>query len=465
MSPFLSMTSARRVAGTTALALLTLAACGEVDRALAVTDPDIINPEDTQSPAAAAALRLGAIVRHNQATSGGESFWLLGGLMADEYRSGDTFVQRDQTDQRAVETNNGNVNTAFRAAHRARVAAQLAARALQEFEGEPWQIAEMYVLQAFHENQLTEHMCSGIPWSTINEEGVEVEAPASTAIEGYERALAHADSALALNTEGGDDSTRVANAAKVVKGRILLNLDRPADAAAAVAGVPTGFEIVNEHSETAQTNQMYALGPSAARWTVSLGEGTNGLNFGIGDPRVPVCKGTATATRHAPTNSLTGIAPCPTRSDYADRPFDAATPVALVSQQIWPDPGSPAAWVSGTEARLIEAEAQLAAGDASGALGTLNTLRATVTGLAPLTSVNLDTVFRERAFWLFSTGHRLGDLRRLVRNYGRTAESVFPTGEWYLGAPYGTDVNFPIPQSEDNNQQAPNASACIDRNA
>ena len=151
MNAYFNASRLRRAAGVASLALLPLAGCSTVDESLAVVDPDIINPEDTQSPAAAAALRLGAFTRHNQATSGGESFWLLGGLMADEYRSGDTFVQRDQTDQRAVETNNGNVNTAFRAAHRARVAAQIAARALQTNEADAWQIAEMNMLQVLQE--------------------------------------------------------------------------------------------------------------------------------------------------------------------------------------------------------------------------------------------------------------------------------------------------------------------------
>lgn len=465
MNAYFNAPRLRRVVGAASVGLLLpIVGCGEVDRSLAVVDPDIINPEDTQSPAAAGALRLGAIVRHNQATSGGESFWLLGGLMADEYRSGDTFVQRDQTDQRTVESNNGNVNTAFRAAQRARVAAVLAARALQANEVDAWQVAEMYVLVAYHENQLTEHMCSGIPWSTIDSTGTEVYAAPSTSVEGYERALAHADSALMLNTAGGDDSVRVANAAAVIKGRILLNLNRYPEAAAAVANVPTDFVIVNEHSETAQSNQMYALNASAGRWTVSGGEGTNGLNFANNDPRVPVCKGRASATAHAPTASFTDVAACAARGDYAVRTFDAATPAPFIIQQIWPESGTSAAWVSGIEARLIEAEAQIAAGNAAGALLTLNTLRANVPGLAPLVVADVDALFRERAFWLFSTGHRLGDLRRLVRQYNRPSETVFPTGAWYLGAPYGTDVNFPIPQSEENNPEE-GAGLCIDRSA
>jgi hypothetical protein len=71
-----------------------------------------------------------------------------------------------------------------------------------------------------------------------------------------------------------------------------------------------------------------------------------------------------------------------------------------------------------------------------------------------------DLMFRERAFWLFATGHRLGDLRRFVRQYGRGAETVFPTGLHFKGSNYGPDVNIPVPFNERNN---PNFTGCIDR--
>lgn len=74
--------------------------------------------------------------------------------------------------------------------------------------------------------------------------------------------------------------------------------------------------------------------------------------------------------------------------------------------------------------------------------------------------VNL--LFRERAFWTFGTGHRHGDLGRLIRQYNRSANSVFPTGNWFNGGPYGSDINFPIPFEETNN---PNFTTCTDRNA
>jgi hypothetical protein len=126
---------------------------------------------------------------------------------------------------------------------------------------------------------------------------------------------------------------------------------------------------------------------------------------------------------------------------------------------------------SGVEARLIEAEAALRNGDPSW-LARLNALRTTCTdattcpveapagsggvaGLAPLTDpvdpdARVDLLFRERAFWLFSTGTRLGDLRRLIRQYDRSANTVFPTGQYAGGViaslpVYMNDVSLTLP--------------------
>jgi hypothetical protein len=90
-------------------------------------------------------------------------------------------------------------------------------------------------------------------------------------------------------------------------------------------------------------------------------------------------------------------------------------------------------------------------------------------GLKPLTDpgtldARVDTMFAERAAWLFFTGHRLGDLRRLSRQYGRNPETVFPTGTYFGGAKtasfYGTAVNAPIPANERIN---PNFHGCLNR--
>ncbi len=63
---------------------------------------------------------------------------------------------------------------------------------------------------------------------------------------------------------------------------------------------------------------------------------------------------------------------------------------------------------------------------------------------------------------MYATGSRLSDLRRLVRQYGRNPESVFPTGVHFKGLPYGPDVNFPVSFDEENN---PNFDGCFDREA
>ena len=76
----------------------------------------------------------------------------------------------------------------------------------------------------------------------------------------------------------------------------------------------------------------------------------------------------------------------------------------------------------------------------------------------------LAQLFREKAFWTFGRGQRLGDLRRLIRQYSLPAARVFPgeNGQWFKSGNYGHDVNFPIPQTELNN---PNFHGCTDRAA
>ena len=76
----------------------------------------------------------------------------------------------------------------------------------------------------------------------------------------------------------------------------------------------------------------------------------------------------------------------------------------------------------------------------------------------------MDLLFRERAAWLFLTGPRQGDLRRLIRQYGRSAELLYPVGSYPGGvASYGGDVTAPIPAAE--RESNPHFTGCIDREA
>jgi hypothetical protein len=96
-----------------------------------------------------------------------------------------------------------------------------------------------------------------------------------------------------------------------------------------------------------------------------------------------------------------------------------------------------------------------------------------VNGLAPLTdpgaspgdTARIRLLFAERAYWLFLTGHRQGDLRRLMRNYGLAQSAVYPTGAYPLTGAFGrfgSDVTAPIPANERVN---PRFSGCLSRGA
>jgi hypothetical protein len=426
------------------------------DSFLAIEDPDIINPSNVQSAAGANAVRLGALARLNSATSGGESLLLLGGLFTDEWINGDSFIGRQEIDQRTITIQNSFMTEASRALHRARLASQQAIELLAEFNptAPGWQPAEMYFVQAYVENIAAEHFCNGLIFSSVVD-GVEIYGSPVTVAEAFATALAHADSGLALITGTTNDDNRVRNALRVLRGRILMNLNRHADAALAVSGVATNFSYNMFHAQTATSNQVWNLNNLAWRYSVGNNEGTNGLNFATaGDPRLPVCVGGDATCRN---NGVTRT----TRDDLT---------APLHVQLVWPVRESPVGITSGIEARLIEAEAALRAQNSGSALTTLNALRATVTGLVPLADAGSDDarvnqLFRERAIWQFGRGFRLGDLRRLVRQYNRTPGTVFPVGTWHKGGNYGTDMNFPVPQAEQNNPNLPSGPTCLDRNA
>jgi hypothetical protein len=60
---------------------------------------------------------------------------------------------------------------------------------------------------------------------------------------------------------------------------------------------------------------------------------------------------------------------------------------------------------------------------------------------APATTADARALlFREKAFWTFGRGQRLGDLRRLVRQYKLPVDQVYPVGKYFKGGDYGTDV-------------------------
>lgn len=456
--------------------------CNATDKLLKAEDPDLILPGDIDSPEGAAGLRLGALVRLRDMTGGtgsaGEGPWMYSGLLADEYSSSSTFTQNDETDQRNILVNNTLVRDHFRDYHRTRTAADQAIAMLRKWTpAAVVDIAEMYFARGFAEMSLAQDFCNGIPLSSAAGDSLGFGEPLGVQ-QVYERALATFDSALALipDTATASQAVLVRNAVKVGRGRALLNLARYADAAAAVKGIATSFAynvtfVVGTGDNVVwnftTSNRRYAIGDSIEGNARNLFV-KNAIPFlSAKDPRVPASYVTTNVR-----NSAGQVVRVDTVKGQ-----DGLTYARVQSRYGRSDP---MAIVNGIDARLIEAEAALQAGNfatpGTGTLAILNALRAgptavsgslTVSGMPALTDPvdparRVSVFFRERAFWTFGRGQRLNDLRRLVRYYKRAPADVFPVGPFHKGGTYGPDMNFPIPQAELNN---PLAHGCTDRQA
>ena len=432
-----------RLAAAVALCAGALAGC-KTDTILEVTDPDVLDVAAFSTPAGAAGLRIGVLSDFTQALGSGtvDNFIVVGGNLADELIATDTFDDRLTVNSRRSVEINPNMETPYRNMHRARAGAARAAIILAQTAPTPAAIrGELYALRGFTETYLGELWCSGVPFSV--EDGVTTTfgQPESTQ-QIFQRAVASFDTALTLSA----DSARFLNLARVGRARALLNLGRFADAATAVAGVPATFNysVFTSTNSTRQENGIFtATTQGATRYMIVNNEGRNGLNFLTpADPRTPW----TTSTRVAFNNIFTNV---PNQLKYTRT--------------------SPIVVADGREAELIRLEARLQGGtqaDRDAVFAGLNALRAANTPVIPaLTAAPttqaaaVDLLFNERARWMWLTGHRLGDLRRLVRNYQRPAESVFPTGE--LASPlvgtYGSSTNLTIPFDERNN---PNFKGC-----
>jgi hypothetical protein len=420
--------------------VILMALCPACSRLTDVQAPDLLQPSALENAVGAEALRAGALRSFALAYAGSPipGQVAITGVMADEFSDASFQGTRDllPADQRNVPEPSSVYP--YAQVQLARQATRAAGAALAKFAPTPQsRIGQMLALTGYTEILLGENLCSGIPLGDIVDGRPVFGTPLNTS-QMFEHAITQFDSAITVSA----DSTRILNLARVGRGRALLNLGRFADAATAVGAVPTSDAYTVEYAATVQPNGLFELMNTLRSLTVADREGGNGLDFrSASDPRVP--------TRLA-GKSPEGL------NVYAYTPYASlATPVPLST---------------GIEARLIEAEAQLNGGNAAGALATLNALRATAItpALPPLAlqsteAGRVDQLFRERAFWLFATGHRHGDLRRMVRQYGRPVDSVFPVGTALLaGVAYGTSVTF---TPDETQATSPNFTSCINRGA
>jgi starch-binding outer membrane protein, SusD/RagB family len=437
-------------------------------------------PEDAQDPdltrtrEGAVAAYYGALVRFRNAVAGNANAYIAtSGTLTDELYSASFFAGLGvmNLDQRrlpelvdlAVEQREGGWYVqAYKDLHSVRSQASQAAELLRRYApDEPAALSgHLTAAEAYAEIYLADLFCSGIPLSTVDFDGDYTLEEGSTTEQVYLHALELLDRALELSA----DSIRLANFARVGRGRVLLALGRHAEAATAVAEVPEGFEYLLRFDATPVTgfeesnaSFLDLLGGPSSPFKPNPGmadrEGARGLDFtSSGDPRTA-------ALDNGPASFFD-----PSLRQYLPRKYATVVDPPLFAGDV---PVPLADW---REARLIEAEAALQAAAVPAFLEKLNQLRRAYdpVALPDLTDpgdhdLRVDLLFRERAFWLYLTGHRQGDLRRLIRQYGRDPGSVYPGGLHPAGTVYGTDITAPVPAAERAHNRR--YTGCIHRGA
>ncbi|HEX6628332.1 MAG TPA: hypothetical protein VF105_10265 [Gemmatimonadaceae bacterium] len=450
------------------LVVAAIALACNTNEILQVTDPDVARPEALQGAAALPTLRAGAIGNFGVAYNGGASDVEqvhLSALLSDEFINTETFPTRIEIDQRAISTtntslaNNGNTGGGtYFDINRARASADQAVDAYKEFAKTTSDSAgfpEVLSLSGLTYVLLAENYCGAVPVSRQEADGsFTFGAPEDTPIL-LDSAISKFNQALAV--QGTPLSATIRNLASIGKGRAMVDKGDYANAATAVANVPTTFQYNYVHSETStrQNNGTWSLTQSVGRFGEADVEAGIGLPF-ASDGNLKATGG-AKDPRVADSLARRG-------ANASPKGFDGATDQMV--QAKYPARSSSITIADGVEARLIEAEAALSTGNAAGALTILNALRSNTallslrgygaTSLPPLvlqatTAAQVDQLFHERAYWLYLTSHRLGDLRRLIRQYNRAVNTVFPNGAYFKGGTYGNNVNAPVPQQEQNN--------------
>jgi len=423
---------------------------------LDVSDPTLVQDKDIANAAGANARRLNVFVRFNGAAAtlandvaiftDERTVDLPVGYLPDQY------VYLDRRDSQGYEAQFlgfGTDDPHLGAWDDVFTKASIAIPAVRSYTPDSLRgdyLAQLYAIRAYAVVQIAEDVCPGFPINDIVNNIPVYSAPFTTD-SALKFALVQIDSALAE----AQDSTQYVNFANVLKGRVLLDLGQYSEAAAAVANVPATFTYSvgggGDLGNNIFAGQYYAWdvnsGGTNEQFAVGNQEWGNGMPFvSAQDPRV----GTLYyQTRYSnPADSL-----------YDQTKYGLNDPMIIAS---------------GLEAQLIQAEAALNAGDISGWLGILNALRANVTpAMTALTdpgttNSRVDLMYSERAFWLYLTAHRLGDLRRLIRNYGRAPESVFPTGPYPMfGQQYGTATAIPFIQSSEARYNPQITSGCTTR--
>lgn len=434
---------------------------------------DLVDPDQVESIEGAIRLYKGAVSEFTLSFAGSRSgsnssFAYVSGMFSDEYQSnvgsGGGYDTRNPSENERRDI--------FVQLSRARLNIDQAIGALKKFpstDSDEMQ-AELYAMRGYTYIMIAELFCSGVPFSRAPYEKEPLYGGPLTTMQMLDTAIMYLDSTLSL--AGSDD--RLSTLALVGKGRAYLNQGALLEAEDAVQGVPTESSYAvsfNSSGIGSYVAGQLSRPAQSAGWFMASGEGQNGLSFGAdGTPSL------SDGNPADPRVAAVLIGPASSRRPLPSKFGDSTGSVVLAD---------------GIEARLIEAESRLATGSpdwltilnglrtsgfevepsgdtvwlpGEGGVGGLPTL--SDPALEPLPSgksandVRVDLVFKERAYWMFGTGHRVGDLRRLVRQYGRTPDAVYPVGVHSTVSSFVYARNWVLETPLDERDSNPNYNGC-----
>src|SRR5687767_4335766 len=276
------------------LIALAVSACSP-DRLLDVRDVDVLDPRTLNTKEALPTLLAGSLSAFQIAFSGAgdlsngghEGMVNMSALLSDEYIHAETFPDRQGVDVRSITAGNGSAKGVFFDLSQARALADLTSARYNTFDQGAEGHSEVLSLSAYSYLFFAEHFCSGVPFSTLTDDGIDFGQPQSRdqilAI-----ALAKFDSALTFATDHQRDD--LANLARVGRARVLIEQGQFAQAATAASAVPTGFvySIEGSTNSARQNNGIWNYTVNFFGFSVPEQEGINGLPWqSANDPRVP----------------------------------------------------------------------------------------------------------------------------------------------------------------------------------
>ncbi len=413
-----------RYAATLALALLAAVGCDLFNNALQVETPSSIPASELETPANAQLLVSGAIADFECAAG---AYAVISGLITDELKDATQTADRYPYELRIMQSSDRRyaVNSCiglgvYTPLQTARFSAENVLSLLNgwtdaQVPNRTDLIAQTLAYKGYSLALLGEGFCSMVI-STLDANRRVVYGGEITRDSVFRLTVAAFGDAIAQAQASGN--TDILSTARVGRARAYLDLGQPALAKADAQLVDPVYrkDVTASSISTRRYNRVWQEN-SATSDNTSL----DSVYRAMADPRVP----------------------------FSDKGRSSVTGIHLYQQLKDPSSSAPIRLASGDEARLIIAEADLAAGDFVGADTIISNLRARG-GQGAIISTDsatvADSLFDQRRREFFLEGQHLFDLVRFRKTPNPTAGTTYEGG-----GTYGSQLCLPLPDVEKQN--------------